>query len=239
MSIDLLAIGAHPDDVELTIGGTIAKMTAAGRSVVLLDLTRGEMGTRGSGELRTAEAAAAAKALGVADRLCMDLPDGNVQADRPAQTRLIEIIRKLRPKLVMAHFRDDLHPDHAACGRLVESAMYPSGFARFPAEGTAYRPHEYLFFMSHYPFTPSFIVDVTDHWQTKLKAIHCYASQLHKPDSNEPVTGISQADFLRRIEARAIYFGSLIQRPYGEPFVSLRALPMADPVAHYEPFPRI
>lgn len=236
MSVDVLAIAAHPDDLELAVGGTLAKLSDQGRKVAIIDLTRGEMATRGTPEIRAREAEAAASVLGVEERINLDLGDGTLQDTHAHRARVIEHIRRLRPKIVLANYWDDLHPDHAATGQIVMNTMYPTGFAQYPAPGEPYRPHEYLFFMAHFTVDPSFIVDITDYQQKKLEAMRCYASQLHNPDSTEPTTQIAQPQFLQRVEARSRHYGSLIQRPLGEPFVTRRPVPMDDPVAHYEPF---
>ena len=239
MSIDVLAVGAHPDDVDLSIGGTIAKLTSQGRSVTVLDLTRGEMGTRGTVETRAEEAERAAGVLGVSSRITLDLGDGIMEDNPESRKQVIEIIRDLKPVLVLGPYWEDLHPDHAAAGRILCSVMYPSGFPKFPAGGKPYRPNEYLFFMAHTPFTPSLVVDITDFHDKKMEAIKCFASQIHSEDTNEPPTGISQPDFLAMLEGRARHFGRLISRPFGEAFISRRPVPMSDLLAHYELFPNM
>ncbi|MFH2000728.1 MAG: hypothetical protein ABIK28_13685, partial [Planctomycetota bacterium] len=128
---------------------------------------------------------------------------------------------------------------HQAAGHLLRSIMYPCGFARHPARGEPYRPNEFLFFMAHFPFEPSFVVDITGYHDKKMEAVRCFASQLHSDDPRAPATGISQPDFLARLEARARYFGSRIDRTHGEPFFVLRSVPMDDPVGHYAPFSRV
>lgn len=234
--VDALAIGAHPDDVELLIGGTISKLTAAGRKVVILDITRGEMGTRGTAEIRAEEARAAAAVLGVADRRNLGQADGCVAPTPEARAALIEVIRELRPVVVFCHHRHDLHPDHIATHELLLQSLYPSGFAKFPARGAPYRPHACLLYMGHFPSAPSFIVDTQGHFEVKERAIRCFASQLHDPCSTAPRTRISSPDFLPRIEGRDRYFGGFIERSHGEPFVVLGHMPMGDPVAHFAPF---
>jgi bacillithiol biosynthesis deacetylase BshB1 len=239
MGVDVLAVGAHPDDVDMIAGGTIAKLIRRGKSVVIVDLTRGEMGTRGSPDLRAEEAKNAAEVLGVDDRITLDMGDGRLENNEENRCRLVEIVREYRPKVVMGHYWEDLHPDHVAAGWLLRSIMYPSGFANFPAKGKPFRPNEFLYFMAHFTFTPSFIVDVTEFHEKKIEAVKCFASQLYNKNSNGPATQIAQPDFLLRLEGRARHFGSMIERTFGEPFYVLRAVPMVDPVDHYDPFPRI
>lgn len=239
MGVDVLAIGAHPDDVDMIAGGTIAKLVSRGKSVVIMDLTRGEMGTRGSPESRQEEARCAARLLGVEERVILDLGDGRLEDSMESRVQVIEKIREFRPKVVMGHYWEDLHPDHVAAGNILKSVMYPAGFANYPARGEPYRPSEFLYFMAHFPFEPSFIVDITGFHEKKIEAVKCFASQLHAPGKQEPATGISQPDFLMKLEARARFFGSRIDRTFGEPFYVLRPVPMVDPVDHYAPFPRI
>ncbi len=236
MPVDVLAIGAHPDDVELRVGGTVRKLVSAGRSVAIVDLTRGELATRGTPDTRTAEAAEAARALGVADRVNLGLPDGRLENTLSYRTAIIEAIREFRPTIVLCHHFNDLHPDHAAAGALLRSCLYPGGFQKYPARGEPYRPHAVLFYMAHVPFEPSFIVDTTGHFAVKRTAIQCYRSQLFDPEIRDRLTRIAKPDLMKEIEARDRYFGSLIERPYGEPFVVLQHLPMDDPVEHFKPF---
>jgi len=237
--IDVLAIGAHPDDVDLICGGTIAKMTSHSRSVVIVDLTRGEMGSRGTPEEREREARVAADKLGVRDRFSLDLGDGVLENTSDNRRKLIEIIRNYRPTLILTHHWTDLHPDHAQAGQMIRDIMYPVGFARYPAGGEPFRPNEVLFFMGHTPFVPDFIVDIDDFHDQKKAAIRCFASQFGERDVEDVPTGISEPGFMEMIEARARYFGSLIGRTFGEPFAVTRPVPMYDPVEHYERFPKI
>jgi len=239
MGVDVLAIGAHPDDVDMICGGTLAKLAARGKEVVIVDLTRGEMASRGTPEMREEEARAAAKILGARERIPLDLGDG-VLLDNLANRRvLIELIRRLRPALVMTHFWDDLHPDHAATGMIIRSIMYPVGFANYPADGEPYRPNEVLFFMAHNSFEPSFIVDIDEYHDTKMAAVSCFKSQFYSEESDEPPTGIAEPGFLLKLESRARYFGSRIARSFGEPFLVTRSVPMVDPCDHYREFAKL
>jgi len=241
MGVDVLAIGAHPDDVELAIGASAAKLVDLGHEVVMLDLTRGEMGSRGTPELRAEEAAAAAEVLGVAERIGLDMGDGILMDTLENRRQLIEVIRRTRPKLILAPYWDDLHPDHAAAGQLVRSVIYPVGFANYPAEGEPYRANEALFYMMHTAFEPSFVFDVTGYWEKKLEAIRCYGSQVgpRADDGMDPPTNLSHPDFFRRLEGRSRHFGHLIGRTFGDAFITVRPVPMADPVAHYAPFEKL
>jgi bacillithiol biosynthesis deacetylase BshB1 len=238
MGIDLLAVGAHPDDVDMIAGGTIAKLVSRGKSVVILDLTRGEMGSRGSPDLRAKEAQCAAGVLGVNERITLDLGDGRLEDNMENRRKVMEIIRQFKPTVVAGHYWDDLHPDHAASGKILRSIMYSCGFLNYPAAGEPYRPNEFLFFMAHTPFEPSFIVDITGFQEKKMQAVRCFSSQFYSQESREAPTLLAQPDFLDRLEGRARYYGSLIDRPFGEPFLTVRSVPMVDPVDHYAPFPK-
>lgn len=236
MTVDVVAIGAHPDDVEMTIGGTLAKLIDRGKTVAIIDMTRGEMGTRGTPETRAAESAAACNVLGIAERVNLDLGDGRLMDTLDNRYRLIAELRRLQPRLVFANYWDDLHPDHRATGEIVRNIMYSVGFSKLPVDGRPFRPREFLFFMQHWTFEPSFIVDITGYHEKKMRAIRCYGSQLHAPDSDEPTTQIASPDFLARLEARAKHYGGMIRKDFGEPLYSCRPVPMDDPVDHYEPF---
>lgn len=239
MAVDVLVIGAHPDDTEIIVGGTIAKLVARGKRVAAVDLTRGEMGTRGTPETRFQEAQKAAEVLGMVDRICLDMGDGYLENSHQNKIKLMEVIRQFRPLLVMTHHWEDLHPDHCRAGEIMKDIMYPMGMVNFPAENTPYRPNEVLFFMGHFHFEPSFIVDVGDCLAKKTEAVKCYQSQLYNPEVNGHATASAQPDFLLRIEARARHYGSLINKTFGEPFFVRRPVPIDDPVELYKPFPKI
>jgi len=239
MSVDAVFIGAHPDDVELIAGGTVAKLVAQGHRVAVIDLTRGECGSRGSAEVRAAEAAAAAGVLGLAERVCLDLGDNRVADDHTGRARLIEELRRLRPAIVVGHYWEDYHPDHLGAAELLKSITYAMGFANHPAGGRPFRPGEVLHFMGRFPIPPSIVVDVSDVWEVKMAAIRCYKSQLFDPNGDDgPKTTISRPDFLPALEGRARYFGSMIERRFGEPFHVRRPVPVDDLVVQYAPFAR-
>jgi bacillithiol biosynthesis deacetylase BshB1 len=233
MAVDLLVFAAHPDDAEMAAGGLIAKMTRAGRTVGIVDLTRGELGSRGTPEERAEEAAAASEILGVSVRENLGLPDGGVVESLENRKPVVDAIRRHRPTLVIAPHLEDAHPDHAATGRIVESAMYPSGFANYDTGTEPYRPAGLAHCMHHYPFDPSFVVDISDVWEQKMEAVRCYGSQLHREGSDEPVTNISRPDFLDRFAGRFRHYGFLIGAAWGEPFWTRRPVPLPDPVSSF------
>jgi len=204
-----------------------------------VDLTRGEMGTRGDPGLRAREAEEAARVLGVEERVNLDMGDGRLEDSMENRIKLVEVIRHFRPTIILAHHWEDIHPDHCAAGKIMSDVIYPSGFEKYPARGEPYRPNAVLFFMGPLPFRPSLVVDTSRSFERKMEVVRVYRSQLHDPGSPERLTGIAKPDFLQRLEARDRYYGALIERTYGEPFYMKRALPVDDPVELFAPFGRI
>ncbi|HSF43201.1 MAG TPA: bacillithiol biosynthesis deacetylase BshB1 [Thermoanaerobaculia bacterium] len=235
MKLDVLAIGAHPDDVELGCGGTLALLARQGRKVGILHLTRGERGTRGTAEERLAEAEAAAEALGAVELAFLDCGDGGLRTGPAEEDALIEILRRLRPELVISPTPHDRHPDHGRSHALVEAACFYAGL-RNRGAGEAYRPAAVFSYMQHDLFTPSFLVDVTSAWEAKLASLAAYRSQLHQPDRKEeedarPKTKIASPEFRLAVEGRARHFGLLIGAALAEPFWSRTPLAVADPMS--------
>ncbi len=233
--LDVLAVGAHPDDVELGCGGTVALLARAGRRVGIVHLTGGEAGTRGTAAERRAEAEAAAEALGAVELLFLDCGDGDLRHGRPEEDALIEVLRRYRPEIVLGPTPADRHPDHGRAHRLVADACFYAGLAARPTgELSPHRPAALYAYMQHDPFEPAFVVDVTRVWDTKQRALDAYRSQIHRADaeqanaaraSDEPITKVATADFRQAVEGRARHFGLLIGATYGEPFWS--RLPLA------------
>jgi N-acetylglucosamine malate deacetylase 1 len=233
MTIDILAIFAHPDDVELTVGGTLLKMKHLGYRTAALDVTQGEMGTRGTVEGRAAEAVEAAKILRLDLRENLGLPDGHVFADDASRTRLVRVLRRLKPKLILTHQQHDPHPDHNHIVQLVrESARLASmgkydeetGGEKIPVPTVAHNIFSRL-------VLPSFVVDISDFLNEKMDAIRAHGSQFHDPNSNEPETRLTDKTFLEQLENRSRHFGSLIGVAAGEPYYVREALNVDDPVA--------
>lgn len=220
--VDFMAIGAHPDDVELGCGGTILKLVAMGRKGVVVDLTDASMGTRGTPEIRSKEAAAAAKALGVG-RVNLGLPDGRLADGWDAQKRVIDAIRAWRPKVVITHHASEEHPDHEAAARIVKQAAYKAGLAKLDVAGAPHRPGRIFHFIGMEAHEPSFCVDITAQWQAKLKAIRCFASQFHNPaaDKFAGKTDLATPAFLDFLEVRNRFWGTRIKRRYAEAFTSV------------------
>lgn len=225
MKVDILAIGAHPDDIELSCGGTIAKLVKEGHKVALADATQGELGTRGTKEIRLREAASAAKILGVVTRKNLGIPDGNIELSRANLKKVITLIRELRPRILMIPHSIERHPDHVHTHNLCKEAWFYAGLRKIKTSlnGLAQEPHRpdnFFEFMQWYEYTPSFIVDVSSTFEIKMKAIRAHASQFHNPKSKEPETILSRPEFLDRIETEAKYYGKKIGVQYAEPFYS-------------------
>lgn len=229
--LDFLAIGAHPDDVEISCGGTLAAAAAEGLRAGILDLTRGEAATNGTPEIRAAEAREAARLLGAAGRWNAGLPDGGLHAHDAAQVRSAAAwIRVLRPDVVVVHFPRDRHPDHVAASELIDRAAYLAGLRRFECGVAAdpFRPRVRYHFASRVGFTPSFVVDVTPHWPAKRAAILAHRSQVAR-DPGARATPLNRESFLDFVESRARHYGGMIGVDYGEPFhatepIGVRAL---------------
>lgn len=232
--LDVLAIGAHPDDIELGCGATLAKLVAAGRRVGLLHLTGGEAGTRGTPEERKAEARAAGEVLGAAVVEFLRCGDGHLRRGDAEEDAVIEQLRRLRPEIVLSTSPEDRHPDHGRAHRLVKDACFYAGLRRrAPELGEPYRPAAVFSYMQHDLFQPSFIVDVTEHWQKKLDALACYDSQLYRADSDrdEPATKVASREFALAVEGRARHFGLMVGAELGEAYWSPGPLAVGDPLS--------
>jgi N-acetylglucosamine malate deacetylase 1 len=236
MPVDVLAIAAHPDDVELSCAGTLVALKQRGHSFGLVDLTRGELGTRGTPEIRRREAERAAEILGASFRETLDFGDGGLNTGREQELALIDLIRRERPRLILTSYPEDRHPDHVRAGRLVTDAAFYAGLRKLATPHPAHRPQQTLYFSAAYVHPPTFVVDVTSAMKTRLEAIRAYTSQFHDPDSKEPPTFLSRETFLAAIEARARHFGFLIGVEFGEGFVSKRPPRLDDPIAAFEGF---
>ncbi len=224
-SLDLLAVGAHPDDVEISCGGTLALAASQGFSVGILDLTRGELSTNGTPEERASEADAAAGLLSVVGRWNAGLPDGGISAADNAQTEaVVSWLRRLRPAVLLTHFPQDRHPDHVAASLLLDRAWYLAGLRRFAPGKEPFRPGSRYHFASRVGFTPSFVIDVTSVWETKRLAILAHETQVSRAATDRQPTPLNADDFLDRVESRARHYGAMIGAKYGEPFHSSEPL---------------
>lgn len=223
MKADLLAFGAHPDDVELSASGTLAAHIAMGKKVVLVDLTLGELGTRGSAEIRKKEAAEAAKVLGVQERVMLDLGDGFFEVNEPALIKVMEQIRRFKPDIVLANALNDRHPDHGRGGDLVSRACFLAGLAKIvthynDVQQEAWRPKVVYRYIQDNFIKPDLVVDITGFEDIKMKSILCYSSQFYDPQSKEPSTPISGPDFMEHVKARNGQMGRYINVKSGEGF---------------------
>lgn len=229
MTCDVVAFGAHPDDVELFAGGTICSLVDQGHSVGIVDLTRGELGSRGTVRGRAAEAAEAARILGVRTRLNLDIPDGDIADTHENRLKVIRTLRALRPHILLINAPDCRHPDHPAAARLVGDAVFQSGLTKIETQDEngvsqeAWRPHHVLHYIQSIELEPTLVVDVSDVWERRMQALRAYKSQFHSPDyvasPDEPETFISNPAFMQWIEARMRVAGYRIGATYGEPFI--------------------
>ena len=233
MKLDVLAIGAHPDDVELSCGGTIVKLVRQGKAVGLLDLTEGELGTRGSREIRAEEAAEAARILGVSLRETASIPDGNIENNEDNRSRVIRVIRAYRPDVLLIPYHTDRHPDHEHAHTLCREAWFYAGLEKLKTDwnGVTQQPHRpkiFYCFMHWHEFQPTFIVDISAEFEQRMKAVRAFASQFFNPHSRERETALSAPGFLEMVETRLAYYGDRIGVAYGEPFNTSQVIHVSD-----------
>ncbi|MFD1770070.1 bacillithiol biosynthesis deacetylase BshB1 [Sphingobacterium suaedae] len=234
MKLDLMIMTVHPDDAELGSGGTIAKYVNAGKNVGIIDLTQGELGTRGSAQIRKEEASRAAQILGVAIRENLELRDGFFKNDEENQRIIIQCIRKYKPEIVITNALDDRHPDHGRASQLVNDALFLSGLRRIEtfAEGVsqeAFRPRLQLQLIQDKYIQPDIILDITPFWEIKERSILAYTTQFNaKAGDTEPQTYISNPDFMESTRGRASEFGRHIQVRYAEGFTARKLLGVQD-----------
>jgi N-acetylglucosamine malate deacetylase 1 len=237
----VLAVGAHPDDVEIGCGGALLVAVDRGLRAGVVDLTEGEAATRGSSEVRMKERGLAGELLGLAVREQLGLPDGSLGASPDHRPAVVEAIRRLRPRVVLAPYPEDRHPDHAVAGRITREACFLAGVAKI-GEGHRHRPARLYHYMLHHPFSPSFVLDVSAVWDRKMQAVQAYESQFGPGD--EPPTEIGGPGFVEYLEARAAVHGAMIGARRGEPFhqpgpvavTSLPGMEPADPSPGYDMF---
>ena len=224
--LDVLVFGAHPDDVELGCGGTVAKMVASGAKLAIVDLTRGELGTRGSAELRDEEARRAAVILGVETRINLGLKDGFFQCDEESLLKVIEVIRQYKPRVVIANALHDRHPDHGKGAELVAQACFLSGLVKVetPEYPEPHRPKAVYHYIQDYERHPDVVIDTSEFVDVKMKAIMAFSSQFFDPESSEPSTPISTPEFLEHVRGRDLAMGRPCGFDAGEGFEIMRPI---------------
>jgi bacillithiol biosynthesis deacetylase BshB1 len=232
MPVDVLAIAAHRDDVELTCGGTLLKALDAGHRTGILDLTAGETGTRGSAELRAGEAEQAAAVLGVSERRNAGLPDAHLENTNDARRVVVEHIRHFAPRVVILPFPVGRHPDHRVASELGRDACFLAGLAKYAAAGTAHRPFKILYAVAYRedPVKPTFVVDISPQFERKMAAIRCYASQFDGAKAAGEIFPTGQ-DLYSLVEVQNAHYGSLIRARYGEPFYTDETMAVDDVTA--------
>jgi bacillithiol biosynthesis deacetylase BshB1 len=226
MKLDILAIGAHPDDIELACGGTVIKLGKQGKRVGIVDLTAGELGTRGTPETRAREAAEAARILGATVRENLGIDDGNIENNFENRRKLIEVIRKYTPDVLLIPFSVDRHPDHEHAHLLCRESWFYAGLERIDtrADGVSqrpFRPRAYYQYMQWYDFIPSFIVDISSEYEERMNAVRAFRSQFYDPENTEPSTILSTPEFMELVRTRLQFYGDKIGRAHGEAFFSV------------------
>ena len=222
-ALDILAFAPHPDDVELGCGGSLIAAADKGWRVAVADLTAGELSSRGTLEQRERETRRATELLGLTARYSLGLPDGGIGTHPDHRLPIIDVVRRTRPRIVLAPYWEDRHPDHSRSSGLVREACFFAGVGKI-GDGAPYRPPLFYYYLLHTPFAPSFIMDVSSVWERRMAAVRAYESQFMAAEKTA-TTALSRPGFLRALEARAVWFGWMIGANYGEPFLS--ATPMA------------
>ena len=233
MKLDILAFAAHPDDVELSCGGTLISMGDNGYKTGVVDLTQGEMGTRGNPDQRKKEAAAAAKIMGLSARENLGFPDNWFDTGRECQMEVIRVIRKYQPEIVLGNALYDRHPDHGRAATLVEEAFFKAGLSKIETtdEGqvqAAWRPKKLFHYIQSISLEPDFLVDISGYHDRKMEAVLAYKSQMYDPNSDEPETYISTKSFINMLESRAQEYGHRIQTSHAEGFIFKHHLGVGD-----------
>ena len=237
MQLDAVAFGAHPDDIELFCGGTLIKLGSQGRKIGVISLTQGELGTRGSPEIRSQEFQEAATVLKVFTHKILDIPDGDVAVNWENKLKIIREIRTYQPAVVFAPYWKDRHPDHENTSNLVREAAFLSGLKKIETDHQAHRPYRVIYYPCWFDFKPSFVVNITECHDQKIKAIQAYRSQFDHPDKSEfgdDETLISRPEFLERITTRDRFYGSSIGTTFGEPFLVREPLRLDDPIGSFD-----
>lgn len=220
MNVDILVFGAHPDDAELGCGGILCKMKSDGYTTGIIDMTRGEMGSRGTPEIRTEEAGKSAKILGLDVRKNLEMQDGKLDTDFESRMRIVDIIRELRPSIIIASHPEDRHPDHTACGELVRSAFFNARLKKLETENPAFAPKRLFFYPAHFFVSPVVCIDVSPFFEQKMEALRAYESQFILGRNEKLPTPIGVDDHIFHTESRMRHFGSQVNVRYAEGVVT-------------------
>lgn len=222
-------IGAHPDDIELNCGGTVLKLVESGKNVGIIDLTEGELSTRGNRRSRVLETSAASKLLGISFRENLKIRDGSIEINKINRKKIIRVLRKYKPEIVFAPYPNDRHPDHIYAGNLIRESVFYSGLMKIRTGNLkAFRPQKLYFYRSAIDIPVSFIFDISSVFKKKLEVLKCYRTQFYDSESKEPETFISSSFFRNEIEARARHYGFKIGAEFGEPYYSYDAIRIND-----------
>lgn len=222
-------IGAHPDDIELNCGGTVLKLVESGKNVGIIDLTEGELSTRGNRRSRILETSAASKLLGISFRENLKIRDGSIEINKINREKIIRVLRKYKPEIVFAPYPNDRHPDHIYAGNLIRESVFYSGLMKIRTGNLkAFRPGKLYFYRSAIDIPVSFIFDISSVFKKKLEVLKCYRTQFYDSESKEPETFISSSFFMNEIEARARHYGFKIGAEFGEPYFSYDAIRIND-----------
>ena len=243
--MDVLAFGTHPDDLEIACAGTLILLAKQGHQVGAVDLTRGELGTRGTAEIRAQETAAANRHLQLSVRENLGIPDGRVEKNQENLMKVIRAIRQHQPRLVLAPYWEGRHYDHIHASHLVAEATFYSGLSKIETGQESFRPFRVLFYVSRVGFQPSFVVDISETFDAKMQAVRSYRSQFKKDRQSgagggmetEPETMISTPLALEVLETMSRYYGAMIGARYGEPFLAREPLEIPDMVSFFNAFP--
>lgn len=222
-------IGAHPDDIELNCGGTVIKLVESGKNVGIIDLTEGELSTRGNRSSRILETLAASKLMGISFRENLKIRDGNIEINKINREKIIRVLRKYKPEIVFAPYPNDRHPDHIYAGNLIRESVFYSGLMKIRTGNVkAYRPGKLYFYRSAIDIPVSFIFDVSSVFKKKLEVLKCYRTQFYDPEIKEPETFISSSFFWKEVETRARHYGFKIGAEFGEPYFSYDTIRIND-----------
>jgi len=228
--VDVMAFGGHPDDVEIGCGGTLIKLSDAGYSVVIVDMVRGELGTRGTVDTRDREAKASAKIIGAMARENLGLEDGNIHVSRESKRKVVEVIREYRPRLALLPYHEDRHPDHYHASQLAYEGIFLAGLSRYDTGQGSYRPPRVAYYAGWYEFDPTFIVDITAQFERKMEAIYAFSTQFQPGDTYYQQAGLTSRNYDKVIVGRMTHWGSAIGVEYGEGFLIRGVMRVENPL---------